>query len=185
MDQLLGCQSPSFGLSLYWKELDYIAGSVDNSFCSKNCPCGLTNTTGFEDQPDLSATYSKYELLNVTDGGKLSFLNCSSDVQTNVQVNTYNTTAFGNFSSTILLWNVFEESFNCTGWCNMTYINPEFNQTSNTCMSSDKISPCSCTDWDGSPCDTCVDRKDNRTACTNYIRPTKNIEKYLFTNINK
>ncbi len=189
MYELLGCKPSSPALALYWMQLDYAAGNIDSTLCGPNCPCALTNITGFENDLDISATYSKYNIKMQSFDGKLAYQNCSSWLHKAVRNATYSKfyfpPAFGNFSNTINLWNVFEESFNCAGWCRMTYINPDFNATTNTCMNPDRINPCNCTDYDGKACTSCVDKSDNRSACTNYTRPTNNIEKYLLTDVNK
>lgn len=158
---------------------------MDHNLCYDSCPCDLTNTTGFETTIDLAATFSKYVIKNSTKGGVKTFHNCSEPIKFKIGNDTGNTTAFSNYSDSLQLWTVFEENFNCTGWCQMTYANPDFNITTNTCMNSDRITPCNKTNFDGNPENTCVDKSDNRSACNKYIRPTKNIEKYLLTDVNK
>jgi len=185
MQEILGCTPASMSLDYYWKEMDYVAGNIDTAYCGQSCPCDLTNKTGFEEDPDIQGTYSKYNIQNAASGGKIMFQNCSDSLKAVIQHESSNETAFGNFTSSINLWNVFEESFNCTGWCKTTYPNADFNETTNTCMGPDKISPCNCTDISGKACTSCVDKSDNRSECKNYIRPVKSIEKYLFTDINK
>jgi hypothetical protein len=191
MHELLGCvQPPSYGdtksLDYKWKELDFVAANIDRAYCSPQCPCALTNTSGFEDALDIQATYSNYTILSELLGGKLNFQNCSVPYITKVQYDSSNQTLFANFSNTIKFWHVLEDTFNCTGWCQTTYKNYwTFNETLNTCMNPDKITPCNCTDYNGKACSSCVDKSDNRSLCNNYIRSTYNIEKYLFSNVNK
>ena len=190
MNALLGCDQPqNSNLGYYWAELDFVAGNIDIAFGSPECPIQLTSVdaiNNFEADPDIQATYAKYVIKNQAGvGGVINFQNCSEALKAEIQHDSSNVTAFGNFSSTVKLWHVFEDSFNCTGWCRSTYTNPDFNATTNTCMDPDKINPCNCIDTKGNACTSCVDSKDNKTACTKFTRMTRNLEKYLFTDVNK
>jgi hypothetical protein len=185
MYDILGCVPQASGWQANWNEMDIVAGNVDKAYCSQNCPCALTNITGFEDVLDISATYINYTIKSAKLSGKIRFQNCSEELKTNVQYVSSNQTVFSNFSNTIKFWRVLEDSFNCTGWCKTTYNNLDFDINKNTCMNQDKITPCNCTDYNGKACSSCVEKSDNRSICTNYIRPTRNIEKYLFSDINK
>jgi hypothetical protein len=165
--------------------MDVLLHNVDNALCSSDCPCDFTNSTGFQGTLELSSTYVKYNIKNNKTGGVVRFQNCSNGVKNKVSNAVLNMTFFGNFSSSIELLQIFEDNFNCSGWCKNTYDNPNFNITQNTCMNSDRVSVCNCTDWSGDACSSCVDKKDNRTACTNYISPKKTILKYLLNDINR
>ena len=127
-----------------------------------------------------------YIIGNKTINGSINFQNCSQEVIDKVQYKSSSMTVFGNFSNTIKLFNVFEDTFSCNGWCRDSYINPDFNISSNNCVNKeDFVSPCDCTNYDGTACNSCVDKRDNRTSCSNYTRVKNNLEKYLFTDVNR
>lgn len=126
VSKTLGCESQYQGVLNIWKGVDYYLQQVDQSFCTAACPCLINNTTGFTNNATVVGDYNTWN----KNGSFTAFQNCSQSVidSVNVKYNSnpdtnkfpINSTAFAQF------WEKVEMRFNCTGFCNTTYINPSF-----------------------------------------------------------
>lgn len=125
------CNGQFSGVLSMWQGMDTYLHKVNNELCSEECPCYLTNQTGY-----LSSQYlPMFKQMTITKNPNdaISFQNCSDAVKHRVlnearEADVYlsksvpekfNADNFAEYMSTM------EEFFSCTGWCNTTYQNPK------------------------------------------------------------
>ncbi len=111
-----------------WRGIDAYLVNVDQQLCSPECPCYLTNTLPFTDNPSVVSYFNQWTLTPEIYGA-VAFQNCTSTVRNsaysgaitldpNFDPNSeFNSLRFADYMSRI------ENEFNCSGWCRINYIN--------------------------------------------------------------
>jgi hypothetical protein len=114
-----------------WRGIDTYLQRVDQALCSQACPCYFNNITGFVNNATVSPYFNQWTKTNVP--SNTAFQNCSSQVQVGVYQgaqandayfdpnNEFNSNNFFNYMSDA------ETDFQCSGWCNVTYLNTNTN----------------------------------------------------------
>jgi hypothetical protein len=125
----MGCNGQFSGIMESWRGIDLYLQKVDQYLCSNDCPCYFTNTTGFVGTPQISPFYNAWVKSNVPPGNT-AFQNCTGAVQKRAYQEaaagdayfdpegTFNQERFSNYMANV------ETDFQCAGWCNVTYVNP-------------------------------------------------------------
>jgi len=125
-----GCNGQFEGVMSSWRGIDLYLQKVDQGLCSPQCPCYFTNTTGYVNNETIAPYYNQWTKSNVPPGNT-AFQNCSSQVQTNAYQQAaagdayfdpegqFDSFKFSNYMAEI------ENDFQCAGWCNVTYYNPD------------------------------------------------------------
>jgi hypothetical protein len=122
----IGCNTNYTPLLNSYKIVDTYMQNVDTAFCSTSCPCNIYNPFAFTAYPNTYATWVS------NTNGVNNFTSCSAPLQNNVYTNslsqyqsktgdnsnrTFSTSNFANY------WGSVETRFNCSGFCNTTYLN--------------------------------------------------------------
>lgn len=116
-----------------WQGIDSYLQRVDQALCSPDCPCNINNPVPFSSNKTIAPIFKNW---NTTDKfGATSFQNCTFATQENAQnlaqmddklfnpKKDFNRNLFARYMSEI------EYTFNCAGWCNVTYVDPRFKQS--------------------------------------------------------
>ncbi len=126
-----GCDAQFNGVLGIWGGIDSYLQNVDQALCSPNCPCLFTNSTGYLSNTTITPVYNLWD--KTTNGpGAVAFQNCSAQLQNAAFANavredpyfnsdnSFNPAYFQDYMSRI------ESQFQCTGWCNVTYYNTNY-----------------------------------------------------------
>lgn len=130
IDNYVGCQTNVTGIIETWANIDTYLLEVDSSFCSDNCPCGFSNPGRYTGNATVAPYFDTWN----STGYATAFQNCSVAVQQEAARryaatpggtnNPIDTKSFAGY------WAVLEEKFDCSGWCQTSYINPYTNANS-------------------------------------------------------
>ena len=117
---IAGCSSNYTGILEAWNNIDNYLIAVDSKLCSLDCPCSITNVTGYLENSTALGNYVLWNKL----GTNTAFQNCSAVVQaeaasaytgSSVNATSLNTANFATY------WALLENKFNCSGWCQTEY----------------------------------------------------------------
>jgi len=128
-----GCNGRFNGVMDIWQGIDAYLQEVDMALCGPNCPCYFTNTTGYLTNSTIAPYYQLWEKTNRAPGN-IAFQNCSAQVQAFVYNQAAARDAYFDPKQGFNAQNFFdymqriETQFNCAGWCNITYYNPNYNR---------------------------------------------------------
>ena len=123
-----GCDARIEGFMEIWRGIDAYLVNVDQQLCSPECPCYLTNTLPFTDNPNVVPYFNQWTLTPESYGA-IAFQNCTSTVRNSAYTGAitldpnfdpnseFNSMRFSDYMSRI------ENEFNCSGWCRINYIN--------------------------------------------------------------
>jgi hypothetical protein len=111
-----------------WNNIDAFILNVDQQLCSPDCPCYLTNTFPYSDNPSFSPYLNQWTLTSEAYGA-VAFQNCTTSVKSSAYNNartlnpnfdrdgTFNIQRFSDYMARV------EREFNCAGWCRTSYVN--------------------------------------------------------------
>ena len=124
---MLSCNSTFLDISRLYKDADSYLQLVDQGLCSEACPCNISNnltkTIYSNYYPD---TYKTWVL---SSSGAINFSNCPDDLKNRTLATDY----LKNFKSSFQAFNNYmkyiENTYNCTGFCNTTYV---YNKNTNS-----------------------------------------------------
>lgn len=130
----VSCNGQFNGILSVWQGVDTYLQQANNALCSEECPCALTNQTGYVTN---STILPMYKSMNRTDNpnGAISFSNCSDSVRYRAlnrakeldplleAEGEFDPLNFAQYMATV------ENYFSCAGWCNTTYFDTNTNQT--------------------------------------------------------
>lgn len=120
-EKYVGCQTKYTGVLEVWNKVDNYLAFVDTAVCSSDCPCKITNTTGYMSNSSISVYYNQW---TKSPNGAINYQNCTQAVQSQVSTK-YNSTTGGtnpiDQAAFATLFNNIETSFNCNGFCQTTY----------------------------------------------------------------
>lgn len=128
-----GCNGKFSGILEVWQGVDIYLQKVDQSLCSQQCPCNIANPNVFSSNITVSPFYNLWTKTN--NYGSSAFQNCTSLVQLNAYTQSknednlfdpegnFNTALFANYMGRV------ETQFQCTGWCNVTYVDTNLGST--------------------------------------------------------
>jgi len=131
---MLSCRTRYGGILNMYNNMDQYLQQVDQGLCSTQCPCGITNPTSVNNWKTYYNSVYNTWTVNPTSNVN-NFGLCPAAVQTSaynngqknyalqnpVQNSSYNSSF--NYTALFPYWAYFENKFNCTGFCNTTYIN--------------------------------------------------------------
>ncbi len=124
----LGCNGRFHGVMETWRGIDSYLQRVDESLCSQACPCDFRNISDFVNNQTIAPFYNQWTKQN-NPPGVVNFQNCSQSIQSNAIRNANASDIYfdpaGDFNALRFyeyMHNV-EVDFECSGWCNVTYIN--------------------------------------------------------------
>jgi hypothetical protein len=124
----LGCNARINGFLEIWRGMDAYLINVDQALCSLDCPCYLTNRAAYANNGQIAPYYNQW-VLTSQNYDAVAFQNCTSSVKNNAYENAkvndpdfdpngdFNQANFADYMARI------ENQFECTGWCNINYIN--------------------------------------------------------------
>jgi len=118
-----------------WRGIDSYMQQVDQYLCSNECPCTFTSDAAlaYSTNATLSPYYNRWVSVNIKPGNT-RWENCPARIKdlamreaqsNNPLFNPNNDFDQADFSTYM---NNVEREFGCTGWCNVTYVNPQTNQ---------------------------------------------------------
>jgi hypothetical protein len=128
-----GCNTPFSGVLNTWHGVDAYLHQADMRLCSQQCPCYITNVTGYVTNSTIKPYYDSWEKTTVAPGN-VAFQNCSSAVQSIAYTeakrlspifdkdNTFVSSSFMDYMYRV------ENEFQCTGWCDILYTNTNLNK---------------------------------------------------------
>jgi hypothetical protein len=131
VNSLKGCRGDFNGVIGVFNNLDTYLQQVDQAMCSKACPCFLSNTSAFSNNSTLRPYYDMWTKTNQPTGA-VAFPNCSIDLQNYAYREAarrdpafaakedFNVVEFFNYMAKV------ENQFNCVGWCETEYYNPDY-----------------------------------------------------------
>ncbi len=123
LSSLVGCNTAYSGILSVWNSVDNYLVQVDQQFCSPNCPCAFTNTTGYTSNSTIAPYYNQW---TQSPNGATSFSNCSSTVQ-NTAMTQYSAQSNSTTINSTLFASSFgniETFFKCAGLCTTSYTTP-------------------------------------------------------------
>lgn len=130
----LNCQKNYTGVFEYFRALDNYFHLVDQNFCTKDCPCLLTNKSAIEDFRDDVDYGIEFKddvvVYDEKDGGVVNFGQCPYKATLAIlflfNSNTDNLNNVGklNDEEFFIYWKKIEEKFKCVGWCSTSYRKP-------------------------------------------------------------
>jgi len=130
---MLACETRHGSILNMYNNVDQYLQQVDQGLCSQACPCGINNTQSANNwrsfYPNVYNTWTINPQSSVN-----SFGNCPSAVQSSAYNNAQRNYAMinnnpGNYNPSFRdnkfsgYWANIENKFQCTGFCNTTYIN--------------------------------------------------------------
>lgn len=130
----LSCNSGYDGILALWNGVDTYLQQVNNVLCSPECPCYLTNISGFESNSTIAPYYNSWEKSS-DPAASTAFPNCTDTIRYNTlnatRVADPNLEAHGGFDPANFAnyMGFIENFFYCSGWCNTTYIDTSNNKT--------------------------------------------------------
>lgn len=133
VNTLFGCNGRFSGIMEIWQGIDSYLQLADQNLCGPSCPCYITNTTGYTTNTTLAPYYNLWSKTN-RGPGNVAFQNCSAQVQTSVYNQAAARDAYFDPNQSFDSLNFFnymsnvEREFNCNGWCNITYFNPNYDR---------------------------------------------------------
>lgn len=128
-----GCNGKFSGMLEMWQGVDSYLQRVDQSLCSKNCPCTFTNTVPFSTNTTVAPYYNKWTKTDTF--GNSAFQNCTVQTQRGVYdqavkddslfdpLKNFDTFNFASYMARV------ENKFQCAGWCNVTYYDTNTNSS--------------------------------------------------------
>lgn len=128
-----GCQAQYNGVIGVFNNIDVYLQNIDQNLCSSACPCFISNATGFASNTTVSSFYNLWTKTN-TGIGATAFQNCSQTLQNFAfseavrrdprfdPDSTFNTEKFVEYFQRL------ENDWECTGWCQIEYFNPNYNR---------------------------------------------------------
>jgi hypothetical protein len=124
-----GCNGKFSGVMEVWQGIDSYLQQVDQNLCSPNCPCSITNTQGYTNNPTIAPIFNSWTKTQ-SNSGAINFQQCSAQIQRNAYLNAVQNDALfdpqGNFDASRFVGYMsrVENKFQCSGWCNITYVDP-------------------------------------------------------------
>jgi hypothetical protein len=121
-ESYVGCNSQYKGVLEVWNKVDLYLSEVDSQLCSQNCPCKFNNTIGYTNNTNTLPYYTSW---SKSTNGVIKFQECSQEIQNQVGVyynKTSNNTNPINQNSFAEFFGQMETSFNCNGFCQLSYI---------------------------------------------------------------
>ena len=128
-----GCNMKYNGVLGVFHNIDTYLTGVDQTLCSAQCPCFITNSTGFTNNPTVAPVYDLWTKTNLPTGAT-SFSNCTSELRTFVYKDavardpnfdpdsTWDSDKFHDYMNNV------ERDFGCNGWCQREYLNTNYNK---------------------------------------------------------
>lgn len=126
------CDAKFTGIMEVWQGVDTYLQKIDQNLCSPICPCLISNPNIYSQNTTVSPSFSQWNSSKTV--GSLNFQNCSELVQTGVYKaatlenplfdpkSNFDPQKFARYMSNV------ENEFKCSGWCNVTYVNPRTTQ---------------------------------------------------------
>jgi hypothetical protein len=128
------CSGKYKGVLGAFSQIDTYLQEIDQAMCSDSCPCYITNTDPFETNSTIKPFYNLWKK-RINPPGVVLFQNCSLDLQDYAlkealrrDVNFAEKKNFDKIKFYQYMSNV-ENSFKCSGWCDVEYFNPNYNLT--------------------------------------------------------
>ena len=132
---MLSCDSKLEGILEMWDNIDRYLQFADSLHCSTQCPCYMTDSTRkkFETDSKAQVMYNIWEVYtkNYGDNGRdktyeFSLDDCPQEIKDEI-VTRYieNKSSLGKWIKPDIFakyWSKIEEKFDCSGWCETTYI---------------------------------------------------------------
>lgn len=127
-----GCNAKFDGVLEVWQGIDAYLQRVDQALCSIDCPCLISNTNAYTENPNALNFYNTWN--KSPNFGSIAFQNCSAQVQYNTYaqavlddvlfdpLKNFDAPKFAEYMRNV------ENDFYCTGWCNVTYYDTTFNR---------------------------------------------------------
>jgi hypothetical protein len=129
-----GCNGKFTGIMEVWQGIDSYLQQVDQNLCGPGCECYISNTQPFTTNPTIAPIFNSWSK-TATNTGAINFQGCPSQVQQNAYLTAVkNDQLFdpsGNFDAGKFVGYMsrVERQFGCAGWCNVTYVNTNTQQT--------------------------------------------------------
>jgi hypothetical protein len=129
-----GCNGKFSGILEVWQGIDSYLQQVDQGLCSTACPCYISNVVPFTTNPTVNPIFETWKRTN-ENSQAINFQGCGNNVQKNAYTQgvkndplfdpgaNFDATKFSNYMALI------ENQFSCAGWCNITYVNTNTQQT--------------------------------------------------------
>jgi hypothetical protein len=122
------CNGQFSGIFSMWQGMDTYLQQVNNALCSDQCPCSISEVSPYVTNKTVLPMYTD---LNTTTEplGAVAFQNCSEEVKYSalekakkedsfIEANgAFDADSFADYMA------IIEKQFECTGWCNTTYVN--------------------------------------------------------------
>ncbi len=128
-----GCQMKYNGVLGQFHNIDTYLQEVDKNMCSPQCPCFISNSSGFSGNSTVTPFYNLWTK-TTNPKGAVAFQNCTNELQSFTYKEamrrdknfdpegTFDVIKFQDYFARL------ENDFGCTGWCDVEYFNPNYNQ---------------------------------------------------------